>query len=74
MWHRHKWSDWSIVERGDVVTFISETKVGVYFVQERFCPECGLAQINEQQTANRWARTSRIKRTSARLPTAHRVG
>lgn len=59
MFHRHKWSDWAIVERGKVLSFVTETQLGSYFLQERYCHVCGKTQLNEQATGADWSMTMR---------------
>lgn len=46
LFHRHKWTDWLIVDRGTVSD--AGRPVGWYMVQERHCHSCGKTQVDEQ--------------------------
>lgn len=46
LFHRHRWTDWVIVDRGQVLHHGSP--VGWYAVQERYCQTCGKTQVDDQ--------------------------
>lgn len=45
-WHRHKWSDWLVTDRGTVL--YAHQPVGWYAVQERHCHQCGKTEVQDQ--------------------------
>jgi hypothetical protein len=47
--HRHNWSDWAILERGQLVDRYCPQILGCYINQERFCQDCGKHQLNQQR-------------------------
>jgi len=52
IFHRHEWSDWTIVSHGQVVDDIWNHIVGSYIVQDRFCRTCGKHKIKQQRTGS----------------------
>ena len=55
IFNRHKWGEWSEVERGDIdrVTEFGQDKiVGKYIHLERKCTKCGDIQFNLKKIYN----------------------
>lgn len=51
MFHFHKMSDWSIIEKGKVVDRNhSQDVIGTYLTQERYCFKCGKTQVKTVST------------------------
>ena len=51
MFHFHKWSDWSIIERGKVFDSYN-ILVGSYILQERFCLTCNKSRLDQNATVS----------------------
>lgn len=72
MFHFHKYSDWSIVEKGRVVeNGYSHKQIASYLLQERFCHKCGKTQIDMQMTEKFKIGSFELKPETKRLNVKH---